>query len=142
MEIGKGKKRTTLPADPLEWFAYASEENSQNIDYIYGGWGQDAMQADVGDTGPVPGDRLIDWAGAYNVYFLCPGLYGERVITRNHGPYIVAFLQNLAAGDGAVHVCTEGSSGFDEVAMVFSQDIAQNSHPHHPRNPGHFTCAY
>jgi Ca2+-binding RTX toxin-like protein len=115
MEIGNGKngkgKQTLIPADPLEWFAYGQVDNYQDIDYIYGGWGQDAMQADVADTGPVPGDRLIDWAGAYNVYYLCPGLYGERVVTRNHSPYMVRFLQDLAAGDGAVGTVTGGSSG-------------------------------
>jgi Ca2+-binding RTX toxin-like protein len=136
---GKGKPRA-IPADPLEWFVYGGEDNFQNIDYIYGGWDQDAMQADVADTGPVPGDRLIDWVGAYNVYYLCPGLYGEYVITRDHSPHIVRFLQDLASGDGAVDSTTSGSSGFNEIAIVFSGDIRWNSHPPHPDNPGHFTC--
>jgi len=145
MEIGNGKQgkgnMQAIPADPLEWFAYGGADNYQDIDYIYGGWDQDAMQANVADTGPVPGDRLIDWAGAYNVYYLCPGLYGERVITRNHSPSIVGFLQDLAAGDGAVDTATEGSSGFDEVAIVFSKEVRRNSHPPHPHSPGHFVCA-
>jgi Ca2+-binding RTX toxin-like protein len=136
----RGRPRT-IPADTLEWFFYGEKDNFQNIDYIYGGWDQDAMQADVADTGPVPGDRLIDWVGAYNVYYLCPGLYGEYVITRDHSPHIVSFLQSLAAGDGAANTASGGSSGFNEIAIVFSKDIQQNSHPPHPDNPGHFTCA-
>jgi hypothetical protein len=98
------------------------------------------MQADIADEGRVPGDRLIDWAGAYNVYYLCPGLYGEFVITRNHSPHIMQFLQQLAAGDGAFDPDASGTPGFREVALVFPKDIRFNSHPPHPDNPGHFTC--
>jgi hypothetical protein len=68
--------------DSLEWFTYGNPESYDGIDYAYGGWGQDALQANVGDTGPVPGDRLLDWVGAYNVYYVCPGAYGERMIAR------------------------------------------------------------
>ncbi len=132
--------RDEIPADPSEWFTYGWLDNYQDIDYIYGGWGQDAMQADVADQGPVPGDRLIDWVGAYNVYYLCPGLYGEFVITRNHSPHVMQFLQQLAEGDGAFNPDASDTSGFHEVAMVLPKDIKHNSHPPHPENPGHFTC--
>jgi Ca2+-binding RTX toxin-like protein len=137
---GQGSKRTVLPADPPEWFIYGEPDNYQAIDYMYGGWNQDAMQANVADTGPVPGDRLIDWVGAYNVYYLCPGLYGEWVITRGHSPHIIQFLQQLAEGDGAFSPATAGSSGFRELALVFPNDARFNSNPPHPDNPGHFTC--
>lgn len=145
MQIGNGKKgagqQISIPADPLEWSAIAGSENFQNIDYIYGGWDADEMQADVADTGPVPGDRLMDWVGAYNVFYLCPGLYGDYVVTRDHSPNIVKFLQALAAGDGAVDTVTLGSSGFNELTIVFPKDVQQNSHPRHLLNPGHFTCS-
>jgi hypothetical protein len=98
------------------------------------------MQANVADEGPVAGDRLVDWVGAYNVYYLCPGLYGEYVNTRDLSPAIIAFLQDLAAGDGGVDTKTEGTSGFNEVAIVFPNQAGENSHPIHPDNPGHFTC--
>jgi Ca2+-binding RTX toxin-like protein len=144
MTVGKGKndagKQTTQPADPPEWFTYGVPDNFQEIDYMYGGWDQDAMQANVADEGPVPGDRLIDWVGAYNVYYLCPGLYGEYVNTRDHSPAIIQFLQQLAEGDGAYQTATDGSSGFNNVAMVFPNQAGQNSHPIHPDTPGHFTC--
>lgn len=144
MTVGKKGHEMTLPADLAEWFAFGEDENGhdnyQDVDYIYGGWGQDAMQADVGDNGPVAGDRLIDWVGAYNVYYLCPALYGEFVITRSHSPSVIEFLQQLAEGDGALQPADNGSSGFNEVAMVFPREARYNSQPVHPDNPGHFTC--
>ena len=144
MTVGKKNQQMTLPPDLVEWFAFGEDANHQDnyegIDYIYGGWGQDAMQADEGDHGPVPGDRLIDWVGAYNVYYVCPALYGGSLITRAHGPAIVEFLQQLAEGDGAIEPANQGSSGFDEVAIVFAKEANYNSHPVHDDNPGHFTC--
>jgi len=133
-------KTVVYERDPEEWFAYAEEDHYQGVDYVYGGWNQDAMQANIGDEGPVPGDRLLDWVGTYNVYYLCPGLYGEFVATRDHSPAIIDFLQQLALGDGAVETATEGSSGFRELAMVFADEGGQNAHPVHPDTPGHFVC--
>ena len=70
-------------SDPETWFQVAGGEASQkgvlynqdnfdDIDYIYGGWDQDTLQANKGDNGPVIGDRLLDWGGSYNGYYLCP----------------------------------------------------------------------
>ena len=127
-------------ADPAEWFVYGRIDNYQAIDYIYGGWDRDALQANVADMGPVPGDRLMDWVGAYNVYYLCPPLYGDWVITRQHSPSMVKFLQDLAKGDGALETSVNGTSGFREVGIVFPNEARFNSHPPHPDNPGHFFC--
>jgi Ca2+-binding RTX toxin-like protein len=141
MTIG-GKKPVIFPADPLEWFAYAENEHYQGIDYIYGGWHQDAMQANVADEGPTIGDRLLDWVGAYNAYYLCPGLYGEYVNTRDLSPAIQAFLQQLSAADGARTPATTGTSGFNELGLVYTKDIKYNQRPVHYDNPGHFTCEF
>jgi hypothetical protein len=122
------------------WFYYAEDEHYQDVDYIYGGWDQDAMQANVGDEGPEIGDRLMDWVGAYNGYYLCPGLYGEFVNTRDHSPGLIAFLQDLSEADGAIETPVEGTSGFEELAMVFPNEAGQNANPVHPDNPGHFVC--
>jgi hypothetical protein len=142
MTVSKNKKETVLPPDPKEWFAFGETENFQDVDYIYGGWDQDAMQADTADEGPVSGDRLLDWVGAYNAYYLCPGVYGEYVVTRDLSPGLQSFLQQLGLSDGAVTPTTSGASGFDEVAIVYTSDVGANSHPVHPDNPGHFTCNY
>jgi hypothetical protein len=129
-----------FPDDPLEWQALADADNYQDVDYIYGGWGQDAMQANIGDEGPVVGDRLIDWVGAYNAYYLCPGLYGEYVATRSLSPSMIEFLQMLSEGDGALTVADSSASGWDELAMVYNTDTSENAHPPHPDTPGHFVC--
>ena len=129
------------PADPADWFIYGMPDNFQGIDYIYGGWDQDAMQADNGGPGPQEGDRLIDWSGGYNAYYVCPAAYGEFYITRDLSPNMIAFLQKLAQGDGALSPATVGTSGFNELAMVYPQDVAQNSHLPHPDHPAHFTCS-
>jgi Ca2+-binding RTX toxin-like protein len=136
----KPRAITGFPPDPPSWFTYGEPDNFQDIDYIYGGWDQDAMQANEGDTGPTPGDRLMDWSGSYNAYYLCPGLFGDFIVTRSIAPGLIDFLQKLANGDGAVDTKTSGSSGFRETAIVFPSDVKLNSSPPHPDTPGHFTC--
>jgi hypothetical protein len=134
-------KKQTFPEDPPEWYTYANIQNYQGLDLIYGGWDQDAMQADEGRPGPHPGDRLIDWVGGYNAYYVCPGAYGERVITRSHSPSMIAFLQQLAQGNGAHLTADAAASGFREVGIVFPNEARLNSNPTHPDHPAHFTCS-
>ena len=71
--------------DPAAWFEatntratdpLADHQHHQGIDWIYGGWDRDVMQANIADNGPNPGDRLMDWTGAYNLYTHCPSAYG------------------------------------------------------------------
>ena len=84
---GRAARRPTpgvVPtSDPETWFQVAGGEASHNavvygqesfegIDYLYGGWDQDTMQANEGDNGPKPGDRLLDWAGVYNALLPLP----------------------------------------------------------------------
>jgi hypothetical protein len=127
-------------ADPDSWFALAGVDNYQGYDYAYGGWGQDALQGDVGGPGPRPGDRLIDWVGAYNAYYVCPGAYGEGMITRSHSPSVIQFLQQLAESGGAQNASMSESSGFGEIGIVFSKEARFNANPPHPDHPAHFTC--
>jgi Ca2+-binding RTX toxin-like protein len=142
------RPRTTASApglakdDPPTWFQLAGKgvADFQGVDYIYGGWDQDAMQANEGDNGPAIGDRLIDWSGSYNVYYVCPGTYGDWISTRLLAPGMVDFLQSLSEGDGARDVKTGTSSGFRETGIVFNADIKSNTNPVHPDTPGHFTC--
>ncbi len=130
----------TTEADPPEWFTYGQPDNFQGLDLIYGGWDQDAMQADVAAPGPGDTDQLIDWTGGYDVFYVCPGAYGEGTITRQGSPGLQAFLQALAQADGALAPDSEGSSGYRELAYVFNNERGQNSHRPHPDHPGHFTC--
>ncbi len=129
----------TVPDTP-EWFIYGEPDNFQGHDIIYGGWGRDAMQANVAIPGPPNADRLIDWVGGYDVFYVCPGAYGEGTITRTGNPHFRRFLQELAEAEGAFDTRKRSSSGFREVAYVFPNERGDNSHPPHPDHPGHFVC--
>jgi hypothetical protein len=98
------------------------------------------MQADISIPGPTPGDRLIDWTGAYNIYFMCPGAYGEGAATRLLSPDMLAYLPEQALGDGAFNPTVRDSSGFDELGLVYTRDVNQNSGSAYPDTPGHFLC--
>jgi Ca2+-binding RTX toxin-like protein len=143
------RPRTTATApglaqnDPPTWFQLAGPgiPDFEGRDYIYGGWDQDAMQADQAGNGPTVGDRLLDWSGAYNVYYVCASTYGDWIATRAIAPGVIGFLQNLSQGDGAFDTATAGSSGFRETAIVFTNEVKNNTNPVHPDTPGHFTCS-
>jgi Ca2+-binding RTX toxin-like protein len=135
----KGKLEP-IDADPEIVFEWADADDYTGRDYMYGGLGQDAMQADVAPKGPNLGDRMIDWIGVYNIYYLCPAQYGEGVITRSPSPQVIDFLIELATSDGADTPRDKGTSGYLEIALVYQQYFKYNSHPPHPDTPGHFTC--
>jgi Ca2+-binding RTX toxin-like protein len=129
------------PGDPAERFLVAVEgDGYDGIDHLYGGWHRDVMQANEGDNGPVAGDRAIDWGGVYNLWYNCPATYGAWIDIRSPYPGLEQYLIDQAAGDGALDPGTPGSSGFDELALVYQQDIKDNTNPPHPETPGHFTC--
>jgi len=159
------RPRTTTSApglfpasDPETWFQVAGTEPSQNgvsygqqnfedVDYIYGGWDQDTLQANVGDNGPAVGDRLLDWSGSFNGYYLCPSTYGDWVSTRAIAPGLIEFLEAMAFGDGAgggptftTYSTHPGTSEDRETAIVFPREVKDNTKPIHADTPAHFTC--
>jgi Ca2+-binding RTX toxin-like protein len=109
-------------------------------DVMYGGWQQDAMQGDLSSPSPNALDKLIDSTGVYNIYYVCEGAYGGASVVRSPSPSMQSTLQSLATADGAFSVPTKGSSGFDELSMVFTNEFSQNSNPAFLDSPGHFTC--
>ncbi|MCI0776534.1 MAG: hypothetical protein J4N95_00005 [Chloroflexi bacterium] len=133
-----------IPPDPSVWYSFAFDSggtcdgNLEDVDYMYGGWDADAMQANVGDNGPAIGDRLIDWVGVYNLYIVCPATYGEFLITREFSPAMTDFMHRLVEGDGAFQPESD-TSGFNEIAFVYTGDISQNAHRPYPGTPAHFT---
>jgi hypothetical protein len=129
-----------LPSDPASWFAIAGTEHNQGADLSYGGWGQDALQANVGDQTGTNGDRLLDWFGTYNVYYQCQAAQGASVVTKDSTNQIITFLQRLAESDGTFNPAKSGTSGFREAAIVFKGDARQNTRPPHPDDPTHFIC--
>ena len=56
----------------------------------------------VADNGPVNGDRMFDWVGVYNIYYLCPATYGAYVSIRDQSPAILDLPPEQAATDGAL----------------------------------------
>ncbi|MDQ3384606.1 MAG: hypothetical protein M3503_01130 [Actinomycetota bacterium] len=113
------------PGDPALWGVVrpAVDQDGRRstvngLDTIYGGKGGDEMQADQGDTGTSPGDRLLDWVGPNNLYFVCDGGYGAGQALREQSPATSALLIELARSTGAVDPATAGSSGHGELALL------------------------
>jgi Ca2+-binding RTX toxin-like protein len=127
---------------PKTWEAWAEAdvESFHDIDIVYGGYDQDAMQADVADQGPTDGDRMFDWVGVYNILYLCPATYGAYLQIRDQNPALIAYLLEQAATDGALTPDVTTSSGGNEIAMVYKPDVKNNNHPVYPGTPGHFFC--
>jgi hypothetical protein len=154
--FGNGKAgNPVVTVDPCSWFEMTNLDNADNadnqhhqgIDWQYGGWDRDVLQGDVADNGPNPGDRLLDWNGAYNLYTHCNAAYGGYNDVRQHSPAWQAFLQKWAfslgagqvAGDSANGSVGIGTSAFDELAMVYpGSDNAHGSGSAYPTTPGHF----
>jgi Ca2+-binding RTX toxin-like protein len=134
------EKTNDNPAVPA---TLADNQHHDGIDWIYGGWDRDVLQADRAQNGPNPGDRLIDWNGAYNLYTHCPASYGGYNDIRQHSPGMQNFLQKLAWGTGAGQTAADagnsGTSAFRELALVYPSDNNQHgSGPAYPTTPGHF----
>jgi Ca2+-binding RTX toxin-like protein len=135
-----------LGADPTIWFVVAPLVDrdgltapTNGVDLIYGGWGHDALQADHVSK-RAPGDRLIDWAGRYNVYYVCDGSRGRDTVIRSPSRGMEEFLRLIAANDGAADPGAPGSSGANELAYVYPQDIKYNTGAKHPDVKAPFSC--
>jgi hypothetical protein len=157
-----GKKTTVAPIDPCEWFidtntnddpavsanpatdpAIQDNQTHQGIDWEYGGWDRDVLQGDVTDNGPNPGDRLLDWNGAFNLYTHCNSAYGGYNDVRNGNPATQNFILTWAMATGAGQIGTNdigtpGTSAFDELGFVYNTDNNANSGQAYPTTPGHF----
>jgi Ca2+-binding RTX toxin-like protein len=136
--------------DPASPATLADNQHHQGVDWIYGGWDRDVMQADVADNGPNAGDRLIDWSGVYNLYSHCNAAYGGFNDLRSPSPAMQSFLQVWATGNGAGRpgspgtpdVLTPGTSAYDELALVYTADgKGHGTGSAYPTTPGHFDDA-
>jgi Ca2+-binding RTX toxin-like protein len=151
--FGNGKNSVTV--DPCAWFEMTDLDNAtdadnqhhQGIDWQYGGWDRDVLQADVAQNGPNDGDRLLDWNGAFNLFTHCNSAYGGYNDVRQHSPAWQAFLQqwaySLGAGQQASDVANGsrgvGTSAFVELALVYpGSDNEHGSGKAYPGTPGHF----
>ncbi len=113
----------------------------KGIDFMYGGWGPDGMQADVSKPSPSnQTDKMVDATGAYNGYFVCEGAYGGNSVMRLLSPSMQSFWQGLAAEDGLVSPTSSKTSGWWELSMVFNSDRGSNANPTYSINPANFVC--
>jgi hypothetical protein len=154
---GNGKNPTTV--DPCSWFLMTDtnladinlHQHHKGTDWMYGGWDRDVMEGDVAANGPNPGDRMIDWTGVVNLYNHCNSAYGGFNDVRQFSPEMQDFLQRWAYAIGGGQTLTgpngvlqKGSSGYDELALVYNADVNDNSGSAYPTTPGHFedfSCA-
>jgi len=90
-------------------------------DLAYGGGGRDQL---TGNTGA---DRLIDWSGEFNGYWVPFSPFGVGTVSRSIAPHIPEFLYALSKADGADQ--TRGPVGdprngepFGELGLVIQQD--------------------
>ncbi|WP_432944824.1 calcium-binding protein [Kribbella sp. CA-253562] len=144
-----------VTVDPCLWFqltgkaddtadpaTLANNQHHQGTDWQYGGWDRDVLQGDVAQNGPNPGDRLLDWNGAYNLYTHCNAAYGGFNDVRQHSPAMQNFLHKLAWGSGAgragTDVTTAGTSAYRELALTYNQDHGHGTGTAYPGTPGHF----
>jgi hypothetical protein len=92
----------------------------------YGGAGQDILFAGTG------GDRLIDWVGEHNSYYVPFGPYGMPTVSRTLMPFLDTFLYALSKSDGAdptLGIRYGGASSrngepFGELGLVLQHDAA------------------
>ncbi|HVK20939.1 MAG TPA: calcium-binding protein [Actinokineospora sp.] len=137
--------------DPCRWFEMTEKttadesdnQHHQGTDWQYGGWDRDVLQGDVAGNGPNPGDRMLDWNGAYNLYTHCNAAYGGFNDVRQHSPGMQTFLQRFVWGTGAGQTVsdasTAGTSAFRELALVYPSDNnAHGTGKAYPTTPGHF----
>ena len=127
--VTRVKGQPALGPDPTLWFEVAGAKATAlaGLDILYGGWNTDDMQADEKSNGPRPGDRLIDWNGAYNRYLSCSSGSGAGSFLRSSSPSLQTFLVDLARGRGAIDAGSLGSSGHRELGIVATGDTSVNS---------------
>ena len=92
-------------------------QDHQGTDWLYGGWDRDVMQGDVAGNGPNPGDRLIDWTGAYNLYTHCNSAYGGYNDIRQFSPAMQNSCSSLRGARARVRLRRTpppAASAFDE----------------------------
>ncbi|WP_212841845.1 calcium-binding protein [Catellatospora sp. IY07-71] len=140
----------SVTLDPCAWFemtdmadgSSADNQHHQGTDWLYGGWDRDVLQGNVAQNGPNPGDRLLDWNGAYNLYTHCNAAYGGYNDVRQHSPGMQTFLQKVVwgagAGRSATDATTPGTSAYLELALTYPGENSHGSGSAYPATPGHF----
>jgi Ca2+-binding RTX toxin-like protein len=95
-------------------------------DFAFGGAGLDVLIANTG------GDRLFDWIGEFNSYFVPFSAFGYPTVNRSPSPHIQQFLLNLGRSAGADQTLTEPNG---ELGLVTQQDPQWQDQNGPPRDP-------
>jgi Ca2+-binding RTX toxin-like protein len=93
---------------------------------VYGGDGLDVL---IGNTG---GDRMYDWSGEFNSYFVPFSPFGEPTVVRQVSPHLQAFLLALGKEAGADQTLTEPDG---ELGLFTQQDPQWQANKGSPRDP-------
>ncbi len=103
--------------DPIEF---------ADADFAYGGGGLDVLIANTG------GDRMFDWTGEFNSYFVPFSPFGIPTVVREINPHCRKFLLDLSEACGADQTLTEPNA---ELGMVTQQDPEWGDQHGGPRDP-------
>ncbi|MBY5161789.1 choice-of-anchor D domain-containing protein [Salsipaludibacter albus] len=114
------------------------DPSTSYADVSYGGAGRDILIGNSED------DRMFDWSGEFNSYWVPYNPFGRGPVTRSPAPHIEAFLLALGTAAGADitrcagnTLCTGGRNGepFGELGMVLQQDAAWGDQKGSPDDP-------
>ncbi|MCF2147132.1 DUF4347 domain-containing protein [Desmonostoc muscorum LEGE 12446] len=97
-----------------------------DADFAFGGGGLDVL---VGNTG---GDRLFDWSGEFNSYWVPFSPFGEPTVFRKPSPYVQQFLLDLGKESGADRTLSEPNG---ELGLVTQKDPQWQDQNGSPRDP-------
>jgi hypothetical protein len=122
--------------DKLSTFT-GPDTNPSWEDLVYGGAGRDVL---IGNTA---GDRLIDWNGEFNSYWMPYNPFGLPAVSRGMAPALEAFLLALSKSQGADPTLAAQYGGtadrngepFGETGMTRQGDAAQGDQNGGPRDP-------
>jgi Ca2+-binding RTX toxin-like protein len=107
-------------------------------DYAFGGAGRDTM------LGNAPDDRILDWVGEFNGYYVPFNPFGQSTVVRQISQQLVTFLYALSKSDGAdqtrvgpgLGTAARNGEPFGELGLVIQQDpdwLDQNGPPVGPQ---------
>jgi len=137
-------------------------------DNLYGGPGNDLLNADdiletsTADTPPLDGpdiafggggrdilisnattDRIVDWVGEFNNYYVPFSPFGQSTIIRQIGPNVPEFIYGLGKSDGAdqtrigagLGTAARNGEPFGELAVVLPGDAGYKDQQGPPVGP-------
>ena len=88
--------------------------------------------------------RMAFAAGYWGVCSAYGGYNDIRILSPAMQAFLEKLAYNLGAGKSLADLQTKGTSGYNELALVYNPDVKSNSGNSYPGTPGHFdefSCA-